>query len=203
MTSVVFNGQVVKPRKVVCVGKNYAAHIEEMASVPAENMVVFMKPPTSIGTELFAKLDEPLHYEGEICLLMQQGRVAGVGFGLDLTKRETQTKLKAAGLPWERSKAFTGSAIFSEFVTAPESLTQLGVELRVDNVLRQKGDVSLMLYPPEVIVAELRHFLILEDFDIVMTGTPAGVSAVRAGERFHGRVLDGERELVGGVWVAQ
>ena len=203
MTSVVFNGQAVQPRKVVCVGKNYAAHIEEMASVPAENMVVFMKPSTSIGTALFAKLDEPLHYEGEICLLMQQGRVAGVGFGLDLTKRETQTKLKAAGLPWERSKAFTGSAIFSNFVTAPDTLTQLGVELRVDDVLRQKGDVSLMLYPPEVILAELRHFLILEDFDIVMTGTPAGVSAVRAGERFHGRVLDGERELVSGAWVAQ
>ena len=69
MTSVVFNGQVVQPRKVVCVGKNYAAHIEEMASVPAENMVVFMKPATSIGNELFAELDEPLHYEGEICLL--------------------------------------------------------------------------------------------------------------------------------------
>ena len=172
MTSVVFNGQVVQPRKVVCVGKNYAAHIEEMASVPAENMVVFMKPATSIGNELFAELDEPLHYEGEICLLMQQGHVAGVGFGLDLTKRETQTKLKAAGLPWERSKAFTGSAIFSEFVTAPDTLTQLGVELRVDDVLRQKGDVSLMLYPPEAMLAELRHFLVLEDFDIVMTGTP-------------------------------
>ena len=133
MTSVVFNGQVVQPRKVICVGKNYAAHIEEMASVPAENMVVFMKPATSIGTELFAELEEPLHYEGEICLLMQQGRVAGVGFGLDLTKRDTQAKLKAAGLPWERSKAFTGSALFSEFVTAPDTLAQLGIELWVEN----------------------------------------------------------------------
>ena len=165
MTSVVFNGQVVQPRKVVCVGKNYTAHIEEMASVPAENMVVFMKPATSIGNELFAELDEPLHYEGEICSLMQQGRVAGVGFGLDLTKRDTQTKLKAAGLPWERSKAFMGSAIFSEFVTAPDTLTELGVELRVDDTLRQKGDVSLMLYPPDVILAELRHFLLLEDLE--------------------------------------
>ena len=59
-----------------------------------------------------------------------------------------------------------------------EALAQLGVELRVDDVSRQKGDVSLMLYPPEVMLAELRHFLILEDFDIVMTGTPAGVGAV-------------------------
>ena len=203
MGSVVFNGQSVRPGKVVCVGKNYAAHIEEMASVPADEMVVFMKPATSIGTELFAALDEPLHYEGEICLLMQGGEVAGVGFGLDLTKRETQSKLKAAGLPWERSKAFNGSALFSEFVTAPEDLSQLGVELTVDNELRQKGDVSLMLYPPEVILTELKQFLVLEDYDIVMTGTPAGVGPVQTGERFYGRVLDGDQELVSGDWVAQ
>ncbi len=203
MGSVVFNGQPVRPGKVVCVGKNYAAHIEEMASVPAENMVVFMKPATSIGTDLFAALDEPLHYEGEICLLIQGDEVAGVGFGLDLTKRETQAKLKASGLPWERSKAFTGSALFSEFVTAPEDLTQLGVELMVDDQLRQKGHVSLMLYPPDVIMSELRRFLVLEDFDIVMTGTPAGVGPVQAGERFHGRILDGDRELISGEWPAQ
>ena len=203
MGSVVFNGQSVRPGKVVCVGKNYAAHIEEMASVPAENMVVFMKPATSISAELFAALDEPLHYEGEICLLMQRSQVAGVGFGLDLTKRETQSKLKAAGLPWERSKAFTGSALFSEFVTAPKDLSQLGVELMVDDALRQKGDVSLMLYPPDVILKELHQFLVLEDFDIVMTGTPAGVGAVQVGEQFCGRVLHGEQELVSGAWLAQ
>ena len=203
MGSVVFNGQSVRPCKVVCVGKNYAAHIEEMASVPAENMVVFMKPATSIGTELFAALDEPLHYEGEICLLMQGGQVAGVGFGLDLTKRETQSKLKAAGLPWERSKAFTGSALFSEFVTAPEDLSQLGVELTVNDALRQKGDVSLMLYPPDMILQELNRFLLLEDYDIIMTGTPAGVGCVQSGDRFHGRVLHGEQELVSAAWVAR
>ena len=203
MGAVVFRGQSVRPGKVVCVGKNYPAHIEEMASVPAEDTVVFMKPATSINTVLFAALDEPLQYEGEICLLMQGGEVVGVGFGLDLTKRDTQAKLKAAGLPWERSKAFTGSALFSEFVTAPQDLTQLGVELVVDDAVRQKGDVSLMLYPPGVILEELNQFLVLEDSDIVMTGTPAGVDAVQAGERFCGRVLHGEQELVSAEWLAQ
>lgn len=202
MQSVRFNGQPVQPRKVICVGKNYVAHIEEMGSVPAEDMVVFMKPAISIGSELIAVMGEPLHYEGEICLLVQGGQVAGVGFGLDLTKRETQSKLKAAGLPWERSKAFTGSALFSEFVTAPEDLTQLGLELSVNDTLRQKGDVSLMLYPPHVILNELRQFLVLEDFDIIMTGTPSGVGAVQSGERFHGRVLQGDRALVSGEWLA-
>jgi len=203
MSTVRFNGTEVRPGKVICVGKNYAAHISEMNSVPAENMVVFMKPATSIGQELHAVLDETLHYEGEICLLIQAVQVAGVGFGLDLTKRETQSKLKTAGLPWERSKAFTGSALFSDFVTAPKDLSQLGVELTVDDALRQKGDVSLMLYPPDVILKELNQFLVLEDYDIIMTGTPAGVGAVQAGERFNGRVLHGEQELVSAAWVAQ
>jgi 2-keto-4-pentenoate hydratase/2-oxohepta-3-ene-1,7-dioic acid hydratase in catechol pathway len=78
-------------------------------------------------------------------------------------------------------------------VTAPEDLSQLGLELVVDDALRQKGDVSLMLYPPDVILKELHQFLVLEDFDIVMTGTPAGVGAVQAGERFCGRVCMASR----------
>ena len=202
MRSVIFNGQAVRPGKVICVGKNYAAHIAEMESVPAEEMVVFMKPNSSIGDTLMAEIGEPIHYEGEICLLIERGEAVGVAFGLDLTKRATQSTLKAAGLPWERSKAFNGSALFSEFVTAPEDLNKLGVELLVNEVLRQKGDVSLMLYPPSVILEELKHFLTLEDFDIVMTGTPAGVGPVRAGERFRGRVLNGETELIGKEWLA-
>ena len=203
MSTITFNGRVIRPGKVICVGKNYAAHISEMNSVPAENMVVFMKPATAIGTELYAVMDEPLHYEGEICLLVQQGTIAGVGFGLDLTKRETQSKLKAAGLPWERSKAFTGSALFSEFVPAPADLSELGVELIVDDATRQKGDVSLMLYPPDIILAELKQFLLLEDFDIIMTGTPAGVGAVQPGEHFVGRILAGEHTLTSGAWLAR
>jgi len=203
MSTITFNGREIRPGKVICVGKNYAAHISEMNSVPAENMVVFMKPATAIGTELYAVMDEPLHYEGEICLLVQQGMIAGVGFGLDLTKRETQSKLKAAGLPWERSKAFTGSALFSEFVPAPADLSELGVELIVDDATRQKGDVSLMLYPPDIILAELKQFLLLEDFDIIMTGTPAGVGAVQPGEQFVGRILAGEQTLTSGTWLAR
>jgi len=203
MSTITFNGREIRPGKVICVGKNYAAHISEMNSVPAENMVVFMKPATAIGTELYAVMDEPLHYEGEICLLVQQGMIAGVGFGLDLTKRETQSKLKAAGLPWERSKAFTGSALFSEFVPAPADLSELGVELIVDDATRQKGDVSLMLYPPDIILAELKQFLLLEDFDIIMTGTPAGVGAVQRGEQFVGRILAEEQTLTSGTWLAR
>ena len=202
MRTVLFNDQPYSPNKIVCIGKNYTDHIEEMDAVVPDDMVVFMKPATSIGQQLMSVMDEPLHYEGEICLMMLDGQVAGVGFGLDLTKRATQTKLKAAGLPWERSKAFTGSALFSDFVPAPEALDRLGIELKVDGSLRQKGDVSLMLYPPPIILQELNQFLLLQDYDIVMTGTPAGVGMVQAGECFRGRILDGEQELVAAEWTA-
>ena len=115
----------------------------------------------------------------------------------------TLKHLKAAGLPQERSNAGTGSALLSEFVTTPRDLTQLEVELVVEDTVRQKGDVSLVVYPLGVILEELNQFLVLEDFDIVMTGSPAGVGAVKAGERFCGRVLHGEQELVSAEWLAQ
>ena len=89
-------------------------------------------------------------------------------------------------------------------MAASRDLTKLDVELVVEDAVRQKGDVSLMLYPPGVFLKELNHlFRVLEDFDIVMTGTPAGVGGVQAGERFCGRVLHGEHELVSAEWLAQ
>ena len=115
MNTILFGEREIRPGKIICVGKNYAAHIEEMNSVPSAQMTVFMKPATSITEELVAERDEPVHFEGEICLLVKDGNVSGVGFGLDLTKRDLQSKLKEAGLPWERAKAFDGSALFSPF----------------------------------------------------------------------------------------
>lgn len=202
MRTVDFNGTAVVPNKIVCVGKNYVAHIEEMNSVIPENMVVFMKPNAAIGDTLYATLGETLHYEGEICLLMRDDVVAGVGFGLDLTKRAAQAKLKDAGLPWERSKSFDGAALFSQFVPAPQSLNGLVLELWVDGELRQRGGVDLMMYRPASILDELRSFTTLDDNDIVMTGTPAGVGPIKAGEHFEGRLFDGERELVSVGWIA-
>ena len=202
MRTVEFNGNAVVPNKVVCVGKNYVAHIEEMNSVIPDNMVVFMKPNASIGDTLKAELGETLHYEAEICLLIRDARVAGVGFGLDLTKRTTQAKLKGAGLPWERSKSFNGAALFSQFVAAPVSLSALVLELWVDDELRQRGGVDSMLYRPTDILDEVQSFITLDDYDIVMTGTPAGVGPIKIGEHFKGRLFDADRELVSVDWVA-
>ena len=203
MTSVFFNNRTLRPNKIICVGKNYAAHIDEMKSVPSEHMTVFMKPATSITTRLIAFREEPVHFESEICLLIDDGCVSGVGLGLDLTKRRLQAKLKEAGLPWERAKAFDGAALFSAFVPAPKNLNGLEVELFIDKELRQKGGAQQMLYPPTVIFSELASFMTLEDGDIIMTGTPSGVGPIPLGSHFQGRILHDDKVLTSASWIAE
>ncbi len=202
MTTVHFNNRSLRPPKIICVGRNYSDHIAEMGSLPSAEMTVFMKPSASIGDSLIAERGESVHYEGEICLLIEQGRFTGVGFGLDLTKRDTQSQLKKAGLPWERAKAFAGSALFSDFVSTPLELDELMLELRIDGELRQQGGVKNMLYQPATILEELKHFLTLEDGDIVMTGTPAGVGPVLKGQQFDGQVKVGSKVLTHVSWQA-
>ncbi len=202
VTTVDVLGTPIQPGKILCVGKNYAAHIDEMGGAVPDDMVVFMKPASAVTDTLHAALGETLHYETEICLLIRDDKVAAVGLGLDLTKRDLQGRLKQAGLPWERSKAFDGSALFSGFVAAPISLSNLLLELWVDGELRQRGGSEQMLYRPATILDELRTFVTLNDNDIIMTGTPAGVGPVQAGEHFEARLLNGNEELVNVGWMA-
>ena len=198
------NGEPLTPSKIVCVGRNYVDHIRELGNETPAQMVVFNKPNSAISTELLSRVDgETLHYEGEIALVVRGGEFAAVGFGLDLTRRELQASLKEQGLPWERAKAFDGAALFSEFVSVPHSMATRSLRLTVDGALRQAGGVELMMYPPAAILEELRQFTTLEDGDIVMTGTPAGVGAVQAGEQFEGEVLSGSEVLVSASWIAR
>lgn len=204
MRTVNWNGETIAPSKIVCVGRNYVAHIRELGNEVPDDMVVFLKPNSAIGETLQSSRDgEPLHYEGELAFLIDDNRVAAVGFGLDLTRRTLQSRLKDKGLPWERAKAFDGAALFSAFVALPPDPEQLALSLHVNGELRQHGGVPLMLYKPGAILQELASFLSLEDGDIVMTGTPAGVGEVRAGERFDGAVLANGETLVSASWVAR
>ena len=196
-------GEHITPSKIVCVGRNYVAHVKELGNEIPDEMVVFIKPNSALTTTLNAFHEEALHYEGEIAFMVKNSKLAAVGFGLDLTKRELQSGLKKKGLPWERAKAFNGAALFSEFVTLPDNLKNLTLELRVDGDIRQAGGVELMMYKPSVILEELDKFTTLEDGDIIMTGTPAGVGQVNAGENFEGRIIAGSETLVSASWVAQ
>ena len=202
MQIVLANEHQISPSKIVCIGRNYAAHIEELGNEVPDDMVVFNKPNSAISKTLHSTLGEPLHYEGELAFLVQAGKLAAVGFGLDLTKRTLQSKLKGKGLPWERAKAFDGAAVFSKFVELPATIDELSLRLTVDGELRQEGGVTLMMYKPNTILRELSKFTTLEDGDIIMTGTPKGVGVVKSGECFEGQVLFGNEALLSASWTA-
>lgn len=204
MQHITVNGKTVSPSKIVCIGRNYVAHIRELGNEIPDDMVVFIKPNSAIGSELLSHRDgEQLHYEGELAFVVEGGQLAAVGFGLDLTRRELQSKLKSKGLPWERAKAFDGAAVFSDFVALTGPVDELSLRLDIDGSPRQAGGVDLMIYPPAAILRELGKFTTLEDGDIIMTGTPEGVGAINVGERFEGRVLTKNTPLVTASWVAQ
>ena len=202
MKSIRVNGKNVMPSKVVCIGRNYVEHINELGNeIPAE-MVVFMKPNSAISHQLISYHEEPIHYEGELCFLVKNGAFSAVGFGLDLTKRDLQSQLKDKGLPWERAKAFNGSAVFSEFVPMAEITAELSFTLTINGGLKQSGNIAHTIYKPNEILTELKKFLTLNDGDIVMTGTPKGVGVIHQGDRFVGEVKYKEATLVTVNWLS-
>ncbi|MGF1753826.1 fumarylacetoacetate hydrolase family protein [Vibrio makurazakiensis] len=203
MNSVIMDEKKFTPTKVLCIGRNYLDHIQELNNAIPEQMVVFNKPNTSVTASLTAYHQEPLHYEAEICFLVENGEYVGVGLGLDLTKRALQTYLKGKGLPWERAKGFDNSAVFSRFVSLTDiNISNLHLELFINCVRVQKGHVEQMIYSPAVILNELTSYTTLLDGDVVMTGTPQGVGEVHRGDVFLGRLKCGEQTLIEIEWLA-
>lgn len=196
MKTVVVDGKRVAPSKVVCVGRNYVEHIQELNNEIPTSMVIFMKPNSAIS-EVLVSGKNPLHYEGEISFLIKQGRVSAVGFGLDLTNRVLQNELKEKGLPWERAKAFDGAGVFSPFVSIDESeVEKLSMQLWINGVLTQEGGVDLMIHKPLEIIKEINSFSSLIDNDIVMSGTPKGVGSFKSGDVFVGKIFVGKKEIL-------
>lgn len=204
MKTILLESEKIAPSKIVCIGRNYLEHIQELGNETPDDMVIFNKPNSSISETLLAARDEPLHYEGEICFMVRANQLHALGFGLDLTQRELQSKLKGKGLPWERAKAFDGAACFSNFVTLGDTdLASLSLQLEINDELRQDGGYPLMMYKPAQILQGIQRFMSLEDGDIIMTGTPKGVGQVQQGDRFEGRILAGDQVLVSQEWLAQ
>jgi 2-keto-4-pentenoate hydratase/2-oxohepta-3-ene-1,7-dioic acid hydratase in catechol pathway len=195
MKNVKFENKKIIPCKIVCVGRNYVEHIKELNNEIPDEPVYFIKPNSSISDELKIVDYSPVHYEGEICFLIQDKKIVGVGFGFDLTLREIQSKLKQKGLPWERAKAFKNSAVFSEFVRI-DNISDLEIEVYKNGELVQKGDVTLMMYKPEFLVKDIEKIFGLDDGDIIMSGTPKGVGVVNKGDKFIGRILKNGDALI-------
>jgi 2-keto-4-pentenoate hydratase/2-oxohepta-3-ene-1,7-dioic acid hydratase in catechol pathway len=204
----------VKPSKVICIGRNFVDHVHELANEIPDEMVVFFKPNSAISDNLQAvHLNEALHYEAELCFLYQQGKFVAVAFGLDLTKRSLQAKLKAKGLPWERAKAFDGAVVFSDFISieglAEDEFNKLTLSLKINDEAKQQGGVPLMMFKPVEILKDLQSFVTLEDGDVIMTGTPKGVGVIEVGDNYSGLVyIDSDdheqtKALIDCHWLAQ
>jgi len=199
MQTVIIDKQIVKPSKVVCIGRNYVEHIHELNNEIPESMVVFNKPNSAITQELFY-INDSCRFEGEICFSIQDGVIYGVGFGLDLTKADVQKYLKEKSLPWERAKGFDKSAVLSDFVRLESPLERLKMTLHINNRLVQFADYSLMIYKPEPMLEEIKSFMHLEDGDIIMSGTPKGVGTFERGDLFVGRIYADETLLLEQEW---
>ncbi|CAI8166612.1 MAG: Ureidoglycolate lyase [Pseudidiomarina mangrovi] len=187
------------PSKIVCVGRNYAEHAAELNNpLPAEPLL-FIKPSTAVTRlpQVLIPLHQgACHHELELTLLIGTplrrattdqalAAVAGVGLGLDLTLRDVQSRLKAAGQPWERAKAFDGSCALGPFINATEvDVAQpFGLQLFKNSQLVQQGNTADLLFPLAQLLADISQQFTLLPGDVVMTGTPAGVGPLNAGDQ--------------------
>lgn len=197
----------ITPSKIVCVGRNYLAHIQELGNqIPCE-MVLFNKSNSCISNCLRSSVNgHEIHYEAEITYVVKQNKLAGIGIGLDLTKRALQDHLKAKGLPWEKCKSFDASAVFSDFISLeqhPLPIPSFMMTLHINNQLAQKADFEHMIYKPDAILAEINQHMTLVDNDLIMTGTPEGVGQVLKGDEFIARLYSDEKLLIESTWIAQ
>ncbi len=200
MKNIKFNNRTLAPSKIICIGRNYVEHIEELNNETPDSMVIFNKPNSAISNELYF-VSEDTRFEGEICFLIENSQIAGIGFGLDLTKADIQNKMKEKGLPWERAKAFDNSAVLSEFVVFSGDITALRLELFINDSLIQFATYDLMIYKPKEMLQEIESFMSFENGDIIMTGTPKGVGNYKRGDVFVGKIYEGETLLLEVKWT--
>lgn len=202
LKTVLFDSYPITPSKVVCIGRNYVEHIHELNNEIPASMVVFNKPNSAISDTLQC-ITPDTRFEGEICFLIMDGAIAGIGFGLDLTKADLQNYLKSKGLPWERAKGFDHSAVLSYFIPLKCTLESLRMTLHINGSLVQEALYDLMIYKPLEMLEEIKSFMSLEDGDIIMSGTPKGVNTYRENDHFLGRIYSNEDLLLECNWCAE
>ena len=185
--------------KILCIGRNYVDHIKELGNETPAAPVVFMKPASAVvddgGAVVIPTYSTECHYEAELAVLIGMdgkdipeaealSHVAGYGVAIDMTLRDVQDNLKKKGLPWEIAKGFDTSCPLSDFTPAahvadPQNLT---IRLLLNGEERQNGSTGLMIYPVARIISYLSTIFTLEEGDVILTGTPAGVGRVRPGD---------------------
>lgn len=193
-----------KNMKIICIGRNYTKHIKELANEKPTEPVVFLKPDSAILLKkmpfFIPSWSNEIHYEVEI--LIKINRVGKhiaekfahkyydeIGLGIDFTDRELQGKLKAKGLPWEKAKAFDGSAVIGDFYPKEKfDLDNLSFQLIHNYKIVQDGNTKNMLWKIDELIAYVSQYFTLKKGDIIFTGTPAGVGAVKANDILVGKI---------------
>lgn len=191
--------------KLICIGRNYAAHIEELANERPSEPVVFIKPDSAILPKeqdfYIPEFSKEIHYEVEVLVKIKKvgkhidpkfapSYYDEISLGIDFTARDLQSKLKSKGLPWEKAKGFDGSALIGKWVEKSEfkDLNDLEFSLLKNKEEVQKGNTRLMLWNIDELIAYVSTFFTLKKGDILFTGTPAGVGKIAANDYLAGKL---------------
>ena len=195
--------------KIICIGRNYVDHIAELQNERPSEPVIFMKPDSAILLKqhpfVIPEFSNDIHHEIELIVkITKVGKYIDTKFahkyydeisvGIDFTARDLQKELKAKGLPWEKAKSFDGSAVIGEFLPKSQfnSLENVTFELTNNNKTVQKGNANHMLWKIDELISFVSQYFTLKIGDIIFTGTPAGVAAVKPEDVLEG-FLEGNK----------
>ena len=194
--------------KLICAGRNYAEHIEELKNNRPESPVLFIKPDSAILPReqdfFIPEFSSSIHYEVEVLVkIVKVGKHISEAFapryynevslGIDFTARDLQEQLKAKGLPWEKAKGFDGAAVIGKWVSKDRfaDLGNLNFTLEKNGGVVQQGNTAQMLWNIDQLIAYASTFFTLTKGDILFTGTPAGVGKVTPNDYLSGK-LEGQ-----------
>lgn len=195
--------------KIICIGRNYAAHAKEMKSELPVEPVFFMKPDTALLKEedfYFPDFTKNLHHEIELVLKISKAgkhieeQFANkyydeIGLGIDFTARDHQEECKKKGLPWEKAKAFDNSAPLGKFIKKENlDLNNINFELKINGQSKQVGSSKDLIFSFDKVISHVSKFVTLKTGDLIYTGTPEGVGPVVIGDKLEG-FLNGEKFL--------
>ena len=188
--------------KLICIGRNYVKHIQELGNEKPESPIIFLKPDSALIKNndpfYYPDFSTDIHYEVEILVKIKKvGKSIPanfahkyydeIGLGIDLTARDLQSKAKAKGLPWDRAKGFNGSAPISNFINKhPFNVQDLNFSLKLNSITVQSSNTSLMLWSIDEMIAYVSQYMTLKKGDILFTGTPEGVGPIKIGDQLEG-----------------
>ena len=189
--------------KIICIGRNYEDHVSELQNEKPDSPVIFIKPDSSIILKnqpfFIPDYSNEINYEIEVILkICKLGKSIEkkfaktyydqVGLGIDFTARDLQFELKSKGLPWEKAKAFDGSALIGNWINKTEfkNLNDINFSMNKNGSLVQKGNTSQMMWNFDELISETSKFFTLKIGDVIFTGTPTGVGKVNRGDKLEG-----------------